>query len=59
MRELDTWSLYLLTGYENALKDLKLKPEKNRKLYNGMLKTYFYQFPGPKPPAAHGRNRKE
>ena len=59
MRELDTWSLYLLTGYENALKDLKLKPEKNRKLYNGMLKTYFYQFPGPKPPAAHGGNRKE
>lgn len=48
-RGLDDWSLYLLTGYEDALKDLKMKPQKNRKLYNGMLKTYFYSFPGQKP----------
>ena len=31
------------------------KADKNRKIYNGMLKTYFYQFLGPKPPK---RNRK-
>ncbi len=24
--------------------------DKNRKIYNGMMKTYFYQFLGPKPP---------
>ena len=29
-----------------------LKAAKNRKIYNGMMKTYFYQFPGPKPPKA-------
>ena len=26
------------------------KADKNRKIYNGMLKTYFYSFIGPKPP---------
>lgn len=26
------------------------KHDKNRKIYNGMIKTYFYQFMGPKPP---------
>ena len=47
---LDSWSLYLITAYENAESALGLKAAKNRKIYNGMLKTYFYQFPGPKPP---------
>lgn len=47
---LDSWSLYLITAYENAEGALGLKAAKNRKIYNGMLKTYFYQFPGPKPP---------
>ena len=27
-----------------------IKATKNRKIYNGMIKTYFYQFMGPKPP---------
>ena len=49
-KALDSWSMYLITSYEDAEKDLGLKSEKNRKIYNGMLKTYFYQFPGPKPP---------
>ena len=26
-----------------------MKAAKNRKIYNGMIKTYFYMFPGPKP----------
>ncbi len=47
---LDSWSLYVITAYEQAERDMKLKAEKNRKIYNGMMKTYFYQFPGPKPP---------
>lgn len=49
-QELDSWSLYLITAYEEAESALGLKAAKNRKIYNGMLKTYFYQFPGPKPP---------
>lgn len=49
-RTLDSWSLYVITSYENAQKDIGRKADKNRKIYNGMMKTYFYQFQGPKPP---------
>lgn len=49
-KSLDAWSLYLITSYENALSDMGLKADKNRKIYNGMMKTYFYQIMGPKPP---------
>ncbi|MBO5033041.1 MAG: class I SAM-dependent RNA methyltransferase [Lachnospiraceae bacterium] len=47
---LDTWSLYLITSHEGAEKDIGRKADKNRKLYNGMMKTYYYQFMGPRPP---------
>ena len=47
---LDSWSFYLLTSYEDTEKYMGRKADKNRKIYNGMLKTYFYQFLGPKPP---------
>ena len=50
LRRLDTWSAYLITSYEDAQRDMGRKADKNRKIYNGMLKTYFYQFLGPKPP---------
>lgn len=49
-KALDGWSLYLITAYEQAEDAMGLKAAKNRKIYNGMMKTYFYQFPGPKPP---------
>lgn len=49
-KALDSWSLYLITAYEQAESVMELKAAKNRKIYNGMMKTYFYQFPGPKPP---------
>lgn len=49
-RGLDTWSLYMITSYEDAERYIGRKADKNRKIYNGMLKTYFYQFLGPKPP---------
>lgn len=52
-RNLDKWSMYLITSYENAEKEIGRKADKNRKIYNGMLKTYFYQFMGPKPPKKH------
>ncbi len=49
---LSSWSLYVITSYSGAEKALGLKAQKNRKIYNGMIKTYFYMFPGPKPKAA-------
>ena len=49
-RALDKWSAYVITSYANTEKDMGLKATKNRKIYNGMLKTYFYQFIGEKPP---------
>lgn len=49
-RQLDSWSLYMITAYDKAEEAMGIKAAKNRKLYNGMMKTYFYQFPGPKPP---------
>lgn len=49
-RALDSWSMYLITSYEDAQKEIGQKADKNRKLYNGMLKTYYYQYMGPKPP---------
>ena len=47
---LDSWSLYMITSYEDAERYIGRKADKNRKIYNGMLKTYYYQFLGPKPP---------
>ena len=52
--ELDSWSEYVITAYEDAEKYIGRKADRNRKIYNGMMKTYFYQFLGPKPPK---RNR--
>lgn len=50
MKEMPTWSTYMITSYEEAEQYFGRKADKNRKIYNGMLKTYFYQFLGPKPP---------
>ena len=47
---LDTWSKYIITSYDQAEKFLGKKADKNRKIYNGMIKTYYYQYLGPKPP---------
>ena len=52
---LGTWSLYLITAFEEAEKYIGKKASRNRKIYNGMIKTYYYQFPGPKPPARKDR----
>ena len=55
MSENNTWSFFLLSGYEEAQKAIaaggdRKKATKNRKIYNGMLKTYLYQYMGEKPP---------
>ena len=49
-RRLDSWSAYMITSYEDAERYFGRKADRNRKIYNGMLKTYFYQFSGPRPP---------
>lgn len=48
--KLDEWSYYIITGFEDAPKYFGRKPDKNRKIYNGMMKTYFYSYQGAKPP---------
>lgn len=48
-RSLKTWSYYIITANENFEKNFGKKADRNRKLYNGRLKTYYYQYYGPKP----------
>ncbi|MBQ8912965.1 MAG: class I SAM-dependent RNA methyltransferase [Lachnospiraceae bacterium] len=54
---LSDWSMYLITSYDEAEKYIGRKADKNRKIYNGMIKSYFYQFMGPKPPRKEKDNR--
>lgn len=49
-KRLDSWSCFVLTSYDQTEKYIGRKAEKNRKIYNGMIKTYLYEFMGPKPP---------
>lgn len=49
-RALESWSAFMITAFADAEKYFGQKASKNRKIYNGMIRTYFYQFPGPKPP---------
>ena len=49
-RRLEDWSAYMITSYDEAERYFGRKADKNRKIYNGMIKTYFYQFMVPKPP---------
>ncbi len=58
-RDLDAWSMYLITSYEEAERWIGRKADKNRKIYNGMMKTYFYQFLGPKPPRRRPEEKNE
>jgi len=49
-RKLKNWSYYLITSYEDFENEFGQDAIRKRKLYNGMLKSYLYQYPGPKPP---------
>ena len=49
-RRLDNWSLYVITSFDQTENCIGRKADKNRKIYNGMIQTYFYQFVGEKPP---------
>lgn len=56
---LDAWSYYIITSYEDAEKYIGKKATKNRKIYNGMIKTYYYQFLGPKPPRRNDQEKQD
>ncbi len=49
LKKLDSWSVYVISSYRDTEKYLGMKAQKKRKIYNGMIKTDYYQFPGPKP----------
>ncbi|CAK7041686.1 RNA methyltransferase [Tissierella sp. P1] len=48
-KELDTWSVYVITSNENFEKDYGKTADRKRKLYNGRIKVDYYQYFGPKP----------
>ncbi|MCR5331502.1 MAG: class I SAM-dependent RNA methyltransferase [Lachnospiraceae bacterium] len=48
--KLKNWSYFFITSYEDAEKYFGRKADKNRKIYNGMIRTYLYEYYGPKPP---------
>ncbi len=43
-KTLDKWQQYIITSHESFARLFGRKPDKIRKLYNGMLPCYFYQF---------------
>lgn len=47
---LDDWSAFMITSYTDAERYFGRKADANRKIYNGMIRTYYYQFLGAKPP---------
>lgn len=49
-QNLDAWSMYIITAFEDTERYIGRNADKKRKIYNGMLKTNYYQFLGPKPP---------
>lgn len=48
--KLDSWSVFVLTSHLDFQKLYGSKATKNRKLYNGKIQAYFYQYFGPLPP---------
>ena len=48
--DLDTWSIYMLTSDEEFETLYGKKAVKKRKLFNGFIKTDYYQYWGKRPP---------
>lgn len=48
-RQLDTWSYYIINADPEFERHFGRKADKNRKLYNGGMLCYYYQYFGPKP----------
>jgi putative N6-adenine-specific DNA methylase len=55
-KQLETWSKYVFTAFEDFEKHFDAKATKNRKLYNGKIKCYYYQYFGPRPPRKREHN---
>ncbi len=49
-KNLDTWSIYILTSNENFERLYGREASRRRKLYNGRIKVDYYQYYGPRPP---------
>lgn len=47
-KQFDSWSKYILTPHDDFQKLFGNRADKNRKLYNGMIKCYYYQYFGPR-----------
>lgn len=47
--KLNFWSLFILTTSEDFVEHFGKKSDKHRKLFNGTLKTFLYQYLGPIP----------
>jgi len=47
--KLKDWSYFVITAHPEFQKHFGKDATKNRKLYNGRLKCYYYQYLGPKP----------
>lgn len=50
LRKLDTWSIYMITSNEKFEELFGKKATKKRKLFNGFIKTDYYQYYGPRKP---------
>jgi putative N6-adenine-specific DNA methylase len=44
--KLDNWSVFVLTAFPDFEKYYRKRADKNRKLYNGKIKCYLYQYFG-------------
>jgi putative N6-adenine-specific DNA methylase len=47
--QLDTWSFFILAAHSGFQQSFGKKATRNRKLYNGMIQCYLYEYFGPKP----------
>ena len=52
-RSLGSWQIYVLTASEDFERLYRRRADKVRKLYNGMIPCYYYQF------FKNGENRKK
>ncbi len=48
--KLEDWSFVIVTSFDEFERNYGKKATKNRKLYNGMIKSYIYTYLGPRPP---------
>jgi putative N6-adenine-specific DNA methylase len=48
-RSLPTWSLFALSSREDFPRHFGARADRNRKLYNGNIRCWFYQYFGPLP----------